>query len=227
MTKREDLENKHFSEAKSWDDDRVDHLHKSERRAWWVARLAAVIALLSVGAVVGLAPLKTVVPLVLRVDNNTGIVDVVSGLKAGKDAEYDEVVDKYFLAKYIRHREHYLPETRNHDRHVVGLMSSDGIRQQYAAFTDPRKNSGAPTNVYGDTAEVVVKIKNISPIKPGVAQVRYIKTVKRAGQTSKPTHWVATIAFKYTNAKMKPEDRLISPLGFLATQYRNDPETIQ
>ena len=37
----------------------------------------------------------------MRVDNATGIVDVVSGLNAGP-ASYDEAVMKYFLGQYVR-----------------------------------------------------------------------------------------------------------------------------
>ena len=80
--------------------------------------------------------------------------------------------------------------------------------------------------IYGDTAEVKVKIQNISFLGKDVAQVRYTKTVTRAGLRTTPSHWAATITFRYSNAKMKPEDRLISPLGFQATQYRNDPVTV-
>ncbi len=227
MSKQKKMEDTHFEEARNWEEDRVEKLERSNRRAWRVAMAGTLIGLMGVGAVAALAPFKTVVPFVLRVDNNTGIVDVAHGLIEGKEETYDEAVDKYFIAKYIRFREAYLPETRKHDRHAIGLMSSSKVRQEYADFTDHRKNPKAPIALYGDTAEVDVQIKNISPIRTNVAQVRYTKTVKRAGQESRPSHWVAVIAFKYSNANMKPEDRLISPLGFQATQYRNDPETVQ
>ncbi|WP_043903282.1 VirB8/TrbF family protein, partial [Kingella kingae] len=61
---------------------------------------------LAVGAVLGLTPLKTVQPFVIRVDNNTGVTDIVTTLK-NEEKSYGEVVDKFWLAQYVRHREGY------------------------------------------------------------------------------------------------------------------------
>lgn len=217
---------KYFKDANDWEQDRSANLIKSARRGWIAAGIATTIAICAVFAVAALAPLKTVVPYVIRVDNTTGIVDVASGLDVSTDVDYEEAIDKYFLSKYILHREGYLFQTLKHDRDVVGLMSSERVGQQYTEYTDYRKNPQAPVAIYGETAEVKVKIQNISFLGKDVAQVRYTKTVTRAGKRTAPSHWAATITFRYSNANMKPEDRLISPLGFQATQYRNDPVTV-
>ena len=73
----------YFDEAKSWDADRWRSAERSKRLAWGVAAFAGLLATAAVGAVAALAPLKTTVPFVIRVDRTTGAVDVVSALKRG------------------------------------------------------------------------------------------------------------------------------------------------
>ena len=68
----------YLEEARGWDLDRGRAAERSARRAWWVAGLAGLVAFAAVVAVAGLTPFKTVEPFVVRVDNTTGIVDVVS-----------------------------------------------------------------------------------------------------------------------------------------------------
>ena len=50
---------------------------RSARIAWWVAGAGWVATLALVGGLVSLLPLKRVEPFVIRVDNASGMVDVV------------------------------------------------------------------------------------------------------------------------------------------------------
>ena len=72
-----------------------------------VGAVGAVIGLAGVVAVAGLTPLKKSEPFVLRVDNNTGAVDIVQPISDSQSTTYGEVVDKYWLAQYIIERESY------------------------------------------------------------------------------------------------------------------------
>lgn len=212
-------------EASAWEQDRIAGAKKSEKRAWIVAGAALVLALGAVGAVAGLAPLKAVEPFVIRVDNSTGIVDVVSALDETKSS-YEEAVSKYFLGKYVTVRERWLYQIHEEDYQTIGLFSATDVQKKYGDYMDPRKNPASPLNVYGEAAEVHIDIKNISFINDEVAMVRYTKTVERAGERAYPTHWVATIPFTYYPAPERERDRLVNPLGFQVTSYRNDPETV-
>ncbi|GGO83777.1 conjugal transfer protein TraJ [Marinobacterium nitratireducens] len=232
------LEKQYFDEARSWDLDAKERIKRSEKRAWFIAGAAVLVAVLEAGALVGLTPLKSVEPFVIRVDNNTGLVDVVSTL-AETDGDVtekaQEALDKYWLSNYIRHRENYQWETRDFDRQMVGLLSDSVIQQSYAAYTDPRLNSAAPVAVYGQNTEVEARVKAISIInsetvengeKRTTALVRYTKQVKRAGERTPLTHWAATVTFVYLDTSMKVEDRLLNPLGFQVVKYRNDQESM-
>lgn len=232
------LEKAYFKEARSWDQDADAQRQRSKTRAWYVAAAAVFVAILQGIAIASLAPLKTIEPLVIRVDNNTGVVDVISVL-AETDGEVkqsaQEVLDKYWLNQYIRHREGYEWDTRDYDRHVVGLLSAPNIQQDYAAYTDPRQNPQAPVVVYGQNTKVKTRVKAISFINSGeyvdgvkrvTALVRYTKEVERIGERTPTTHWAATMTFLYRAASMKINDRLINPMGFQVIGYRNDPESI-
>jgi len=228
------LGQQYFEEAARWDSDIVQMTKKSERRAWWVAITMAVItALLAVG-LTALLPLKSVEPFVIRQNTDTGLTEVVTVLKEEQEIEAEEALHKMWLASYLRHREAYLYDTREHDRYMVGLLSAPAVQTRYAEYSDPRKNPSAPITVYGQNAEVETKIRGMSMINPGekvdgetryTALVRYTKQVHRAGETTPPTHWAATITFTYRNAPMSESDRWKNPLGFQVLSYRNDEET--
>ncbi|MCK9505014.1 MAG: VirB8/TrbF family protein [Porticoccaceae bacterium] len=231
------LEKKYFEEARDWDADKEARTKRSEKRAWTVAGALLVVAVLEGIGLASLAPLKTVEPFVIRVDNNTGVVDVVSTLTdtAGEvDESAQEALDKYWLGQYIRNREAYQWETREYSRNLVGLLSGASVQQAYAAYTDPKQNPQAPVAVYGQNTEVETRLKAISIINSETvdgehrttALVRYTKQVKRAGERSPLTHWAATVTFTYLNTRMSVDDRQLNPLGFQVINYRNDQESI-
>jgi type IV secretion system protein VirB8 len=89
----------YFREAESWDADRAAQFRRSARTAWWVAGAGWLCAVASAMALTILMPLKRVDPFVVRVDNSTGIVDVVP-VYTGQ-ATPDEAVTRYFLTHYL------------------------------------------------------------------------------------------------------------------------------
>src|ERR1700730_17346946 len=89
----------YFKEAASWDDDRVSAACRSARNAWCVAGAGWICALTGGASLLLLMPLKRVDPFVVRVDNSTGIVDIVPVYSG--DAGADQSVTRYFLTHYI------------------------------------------------------------------------------------------------------------------------------
>ncbi len=63
----------------------------------------------------------------MRVDNSTGIVDVVSALTSTAGT-YDEAVTKYFAAKYVRAREGYVWSEAEENFRAVALLSTQPDR---------------------------------------------------------------------------------------------------
>lgn len=217
------LQDQYFEEAKSWETDRNKQLRRSVRTAWTTTAAFGVLALCALVAVAGLTPLKQTELRVIRVDNSTGIVDVVNALKDGKE-NYDEAVNKYFIQWYVRYREGYTRDLAEEYYYNTGLMSGGVEQQRYFASFNP-KNPLSPLNVYGAYAKVKIKVKSTSFISPTVALVRYTKEIERGSDRAQITHWAATVTFRYTSAPMAERDRAVNPLGFQVTDYRNDPDT--
>ncbi|MET4690699.1 virB8 family protein [Sinorhizobium fredii] len=213
----------YFDKARRFDQDRMIMAERSVRIAWFAAIVAGILAAASIFAVVALIPLKTIEPFVIRVDNSTGIVDVVSAL-GSSPGTYDEAVTKYFAAKYVRGREGYVWSEAEENFRAVALLSSEAEQSRFAAAYRG-SNPGSPQNIYGRSATSKIAIASISLINRQVAAVRYIRTVTR-GEEDQTTHWVATLTFDYVNAPMSATDRLVNPLGFTVSEYRADPETV-
>ncbi|MBY5624077.1 virB8 family protein [Rhizobium leguminosarum] len=219
----EDSLKSYFDKARRFDQDRLIQVERSARIAWFIAIAASVLAATSIVAVAGLTPLKTVEPFVVRVDNSTGIVDVVSALTSTAGS-YDEAVTKYFAAKYVRAREAYVWSEAEENFRTVALLSTQPEQARFAAVYRGG-NPDSPQNIYGRGATSRINIVSISLINASVASVRYIRTVTR-GDDVRTTHWVATLTFSYVNAPMSSTDRLTNPLGFAVSEYRADPEAI-
>jgi type IV secretion system protein VirB8 len=216
----------YLNETRSWETDKVKAMNKSLRVAHWYGGAATVVAIMaSIASVtMAFAWMNPAPPPVIRVDNATGIVDVVESIRNGK-TNYEENINKYFIQWYVRYREGYSRDLAEEYYTNVGIMSVGLEQQKYFEYFNP-KNPTSPLNVYGPYAKVKIGIKGTSFIKPNVALVRYTKSIERGLDKPQITHWAATITFRYSGAPMKQANRNINPLGFQATEYRNDPDAV-
>ncbi|WP_421937317.1 virB8 family protein [Phenylobacterium sp.] len=215
----------YFTEAQSWDHDRLRSAERSRRLAWSCAAVMALLATAAVGAVAALTPLKTVEPYVVRVDRTTGAVEVMTGLSGRQPVSYEEVVTKSFLATYVRARESWLAPAAEANFRQVSIMSTPDEQQRWGAFFRPA-NPASPQVVYGSGADAQVTVRAISFVAPKVANVRFHRVVRQGGQVAE-SDWIATLAFAYAKAPMSEADRLRNPLGFQVSSYRADPEVIR
>ncbi|WP_037586960.1 virB8 family protein [Stenoxybacter acetivorans] len=210
--------------AAAFEQSEIERVKKTNKIAWRIAIGSLVITALSVVAVVGLTPLKQVQPFVIRVDNNTGATDIVTVVKQ-REQSYGEVIDKYWLAQYVRQREGYDWQTIQDSYDTTMLLSSPPIQQEFAKIYSD--NPQAPHKILKDAFKVVVNIKTISFIGT-TAQVRFDKKmIPISGDTSRtfpPQPLIATIAYEYSDQPLAEKDRLINPLGFQVMSYRVDPE---
>ncbi|MEI5668474.1 virB8 family protein [Bosea sp. CCNWLW174] len=220
MVRPDDLKD-YFDNARRWEQDLLLTAQRSKRLAWFVATAACVLATAAVGAIAALAPLKTVEPFVIRVDNATGIVETVSAL-GSSPRTYDEAVTKYFLGRYVRAREGFSQAEAARNFQTVALLSSQSEQARFAAVYRG-SNPESPQVLHGRFGVAEVRIKAISLLADNLASVRFLKE-SRKGEEVKVTHWIATLTFAYVNAPVSSTDRLINPLGFLVSEYRADPE---
>ncbi len=217
----------YFREAQSWDADRMAQYHRSARIAWWVAAAGWSCAVASASALAMLMPLKRVDPFVVRVDNSTGIVDVVP-VYAGR-ATPEESVTRYFLAHYLTVCERFNYSTAESDYEECGAFHSAQRNQAWYALW-ALANPASPLNVHKDGSTVRVQVSAVSFFTRAsgltdLAQVRYLKAARQgAGSEEAVTHWVATIQYAYADPAKDPKIRRWNPLGFKIVDFRTEPE---
>ncbi len=217
----------YFREAASWDADRAAQSRRSARVAWCVAGAGWVGALMAIAALMLLMPLKRVEPFVVRVDNSTGLVDVVP-VYAGR-AEMPEAVTRYFLTHYVTVCERFNFTTAESDYEECGAFHTAQRNQAwYALWT--ATNPASPLNLYKDGTTLRAQVASVSFFKRAsgvadLAQVRYIKGRRQAGAAEEQlTHWIATIQYAYADPSTDPRTRRWNPLGFKVVDFRPEPE---
>ncbi|MCH4894904.1 virB8 family protein [Sphingomonas sp. SFZ2018-12] len=219
--KEEDLK-AYFAEAESWDRDRFVAATRSRRVAWTVAGVASALAIVGVGSVMALSPLKTVVPYVVTVDRSTGATEVTQELRGDKTITYDEAIRKYFLADYVRTREGWIPQAREEFYRKVLALSAREEQNRWTTFYK-KDNPDSPQNQFTASDAVFVAIRSVAFISPNVAQVRFVKRLQRDQQVIE-TPAIATITFDVLSKPETEAGRYANPLGFQVKSYRADVE---
>lgn len=217
----------YFSQARTFDQDRLSAAQRSKLLAWSVAGVSSLIAIASVTAVAFLAPLKTVEPFVIRVDEATGVPEVMTALTDGQEV-YDEAIAKYFLALYVRTREGYSYAARSVIFDHVQIMSGPEVQTEFAAHYNA-SNPDSPQYIFGKKTKAEVQIRSVSFLDDGLAQVRFYRVTKNEDEDlERRSQWVATLTYTFDGqAEISSQDRMINPLGFVVTDYRADPEVVQ
>ncbi|EPU6404069.1 virB8 family protein [Campylobacter jejuni] len=199
-------------------------IDKSNKRAWLIAFVSIFIAIISIVAVVLLTPLKTIEPYVIRVDNTTGMVDILTMLDE-KEISSNEALDKYFISQYVKAREGYYYELLNQDYLLTQLMSSEKVANEYRAWYE---GENARNQILKNSNEVNVQILSIvlgnsNGVKTSTIRAKIITKNLNTRGLSESTK-VITLSYDYILAKASEENRILNPLGFKVTNYRIDEE---
>ena len=146
----------YFKEARRFDQDRVLSAIRSRRVAWTIAIAAMSTTGLAMLAIAGLTPFKTVVPYVIRVDNSTGIVEVMNGLSDGRES-YEDAVTKWYAARYVSAREGFVLSEAQENFKTVSLMSQADEQQRFSVAYSGRN----PESPQADMIEVRWHVSNV------------------------------------------------------------------
>src|SRR6185437_302961 len=211
----------------------ADLARRSERRAWWVATAAILMALILAGGYFYMLPLKQKVPYLVMADAYTG-TSTVARLTAGPAYQRitsSDAISRSNVAHYVLARESYdLTLLNLRDWNSVMTMSSPNVAAAYRALYSSL-NENSPYKVYGRERSIRVKILSIVLIggggakRPTGATVRFQRSIylKQSGALQQLDNKIATLAFTYNpDLKMAERYRIDNPLGFLVTDYRVD-----
>ncbi len=217
----------YFAEAASWDLDRLQQAQRLGRMGWGtaIAGWTAVVAL-GVGLLM-LLPLKTVEPFIVRVDNTTGIVDVVPRYTGA--GVQDEAITRYLLGRYVRICEAFVMATAESDYEECGAFHTARVNEAWYAKWKP-SNPSSPLVRFRDGTTVRVSVAAITFLERGpglrdLAQVRY-RTATRAGGagSDRIEQWIATIRFTYGAPSGNAKLRQWNPMGLKIVDFRREPE---
>ncbi|HET9106979.1 MAG TPA: type IV secretion system protein [Steroidobacteraceae bacterium] len=219
----------YMEEAASWDADRVAQAARAAAVAWRVAAAGWLCAIASTVAIVLLMPLKKVEPYLVRVDDATGVVDVVPVYRG--HATLGEAVTRYFLTRYITVCERFDRSMAPSDYEECGAFNSPRLNQAlYARWN--RANPRSPLNVHRDGSTAAVRIESVSFLPhaagaPAIAQVRFAR-IERSGDGApeRITHWIASVAYRYGKPPADPRTRGSNPLGFEVIDLEIEPEVL-
>ncbi|HEX4377111.1 MAG TPA: type IV secretion system protein [Steroidobacteraceae bacterium] len=219
----------YFAEARCWDRDRVEHTRRMARAGWAAAAAAGICALATSCAVLVMMPLKQTEPYLIRVDNTTGVIDVVP-VYAGQ-ATFDEAITRYFVSHYVSVCERFNFATAQSDYEECGAFH-DARRNQAWYQQWNRNNPQSPLNVHRDGGTVAVQVSSVTFLKAmngstQTAQVRYIKVERTSPDVpDRLTPHIATIQYSFTPPSADPRNRRWNPLGFKVTEFTTEPEIL-
>jgi len=217
-----------YAENAAWEMERDLLLGRSDRRAWTVAMLMSVLALLAVGAVLAHGALYQTVAVPIVVDKATGETSVTQALDVDSVPAY-EALDKHNAMLYVLARERYNWSFLQMDYDTVAALAAPAVFRDYAGqFEGPT----AMQSRLGEATEFKVHIVNIR-LEPqtragraGVAVVTFTRQVAARDRAPEPeARWLATVSYEYQpKLRLKERDRLQNPFGFVVTAYRADPD---
>lgn len=200
-------------------------VQKSNQRAWIVAFFSVIVAVLSVIAVCLLTPLKTVEPYVVRVDNTTGMVDIITTIN-NKSLSMPEAVDKHFINTYVKAREGYYYDVLDKDYVLTQLLSNADVAAEYRSIYE---GENARNKKLGNIYKVEVSIISIALEQEAKsATIRIALNTKKQNEEVSKKNATINLNYKYyPTSQMNEKDRLDNPLGFQVTSYRIDEEISQ
>lgn len=214
---------RYYQEGGTWEEDRTLWKNSSLSIAWIIAAAMTVVALGAIGSLVSLAPLKTYEPYMIIVDKSSGFVEVKRPMAEGSLTQ-DEAVTMFNVVRYVKARETYDPKALKDNFDLAQLLSTGDAARDLTEIFSPA-NPKNPVKTLGQTSEVAVSVKSVTFPNQRTALVRFGSDEKTA---SNIVHrdWVALVRFRYSGSPMSNQMRFDNPLGFQATEYRRDQETV-
>lgn len=221
-----------YTQAAKWFEHRVaEDYRKKARHARWLAGVFGVIAVMAILAVMMLSPLKTVEPYVIRVDKNSGYMDIVKPV-GSRSEPVDVVQDKHFIAAYVMARESYNWASQRANYAFVQLVSSPDVFGEYRNFQLSSKGYVAKL---GQSQQVRTEINSIVPLPTSsesklegdarikTYQIRFTQTLLDAEGKRLPSgrsvDWVATLSLDHNNPPVSEGDQWLNPLGYGVRAY--------
>lgn len=223
MTNAAEKRESYYRDGDTWEYETYLRLKQSNKRAWVIAGVTSVIALLSLLALVLLLPLKEFAPYVVTVHEGSGHLEVTRGLQPG-DLSEDEAVTSANIVRCLTAAETFDATDYKENFEAVNICMADSALDRYRTVY-AKGHPDNPIENYGYNTTVRVQIKSLQLLSNSTAQVRF-QTIKTTRDRSENDHWIAALTFRYVQKPASLADRFKNPLGFQITRYRRDQEIL-
>ncbi|MCT4475474.1 VirB8/TrbF family protein [Bosea spartocytisi] len=121
------LDPRYYVDGASWEQDIARRNRNSRALAWIVATIMSVVAIVALGALALMVPLKTYEPYMVVVDKTTGFVEVKRPMAEGALTQ-DEAVTMFSVVRYIKARETYDPRALKDNFDLAQLLAAGARR---------------------------------------------------------------------------------------------------
>jgi type IV secretion system protein VirB8 len=192
-----------------------------QRNILFIITFVSIIGLITASiAIKYLKSNKSIEPFVIEIEERTGVPTVVDPVTIEAYSANDSIV-RYFIMKYIRAREEYIPSLyrRNYEM-VVRVLSTQAVYHDDYKPKFSMGNPQSPVNILGANGSRTVLLKSIVFPVANAAQVRFSIQMTNANIENK----IVYLEYKFDNIKMNEDERMINPLGFVITNYKIDDE---
>lgn len=216
--------------SKHWYQDKYQQVLTQRNILALLAIISLVIAAMAVFAVMSLAPLKTVEPYLITMDEKTGITARVRPVTRDKYSA-DEAVDRYFTALYLRARESYNAATIRQNYEIVRLMSARDVFRPYID-TVSLNNENSITTRLDSGGLRDIKIRSMAYLTDATGD-RNNKTIQAhvvvtetggKNPDPKPKYLVITVTFTYAILDLSEDERWMNPIGYSVIRYQTQTE---
>lgn len=213
---------RYYAEGATWEHDIARRNRNSRALAWIVASVMTIVAIVALGGIALLVPLKSYEPYMVVVDKTTGFVEVKRPMAEGLLTQ-DEAVTTFNVVRYIKARETYDPRALKDNFDLAQLLSAGDAARELTEIYSPA-NPSNPVKLFGTNTEVSVEVKSVTFPNNRTALVRF-STHEKSATNVVTRNWVSLVRFRYTSAPMRNQWRFDNPLGFQVLEYRRDQET--
>ncbi len=209
-----------FKAGQSYEADLLAQANGHSRKMQWVALVATFAAVAFAAAFLYQGTQHTVTAHVVKVDRNTGSLEVVS-VSNIRDISMQGIEAMATVRHYVTARERYNYGIVQADYNEVVAMADPEVAQAYDR--ELRNPQGKLARFQG-TIEEKVEIVNVTlpPAQVGRAVVRFLKTTTTAGRNEPGVakYYLATLAYRFTPSPVgRKETLLLNPLGFKVSSY--------
>lgn len=221
--------------SKHWYQDKYQHVLTQRNMLALIAVVSLFAAAVAAFAVFRLAPLKSVQPYLIQIDEKTGITQRVTPISRA-DYAASQAVDRYFTSTYLRLRESYNISILRYNYNVLRLMSTADTFRRFRQQVDPANEKSFAKRL-GTFGQRDVKIRSLvyvtnpsdgrkadAATASKIMQARITTTETIPNQPDLVSYWIITLTFEYADLSLNQEEQLLNPLGYTVTSYQIQPE---